>query len=208
MEFTKQQLIGFFGAFLLLIGVFLPVISAPLIGTVSLINNGKGDGMIICGLAILSFVIIALKRIKLLWLSGGISFLLLSYDLYTIASTISKTKADVSANLKGNPFGGLAEAMMNSIQLQYGWVILFIGAIILLITPLLLNNENTKVVNQQSDIIPPPLNNQSNSKVAVDLFDYNEKSNTDHIEMKACPFCHEQIRVTAIKCRHCNTMLE
>ncbi|ENX13293.1 hypothetical protein F895_02597 [Acinetobacter sp. CIP 64.2] len=208
MEFSKQQLIGFFGAFLLLIGVFLPVISAPLIGTVSLINNGKGDGMIICGLAILSFVIIALKRIKLLWLSGGISFLLLSYDLYTIASTISKTKAEVTSKLQGNPFGGLAEAMMSSIQLQYGWVILFIGCIILIITPYLQNNDKSEEVSQLNDQFQPPVIDQKNKKVVVDLFDYNEKANMDSVEMKSCPFCHELIRLTAIKCKHCNSMLE
>lgn len=41
MEFTKQQLIGFLGALLLLIGVFLPVLSVPIVGSISLLNNGK-----------------------------------------------------------------------------------------------------------------------------------------------------------------------
>lgn len=206
MEFTKKQLIGFFGAFLLLIGVFLPVLSAPMIGAISLLNNGKGDGVILCGLAILSFVIIALKRFKLLWLTGGISFLLLSYDLYSITSKISKTKAEVSSRLQGNPFGGLAEAMISSIQLQYGWVILYLGCVILLITPILINRVSQGASSQFYE--PPRDPQQTSNRVVGDLFSYNEIQHSDETEMKACPICHEQIRITAIKCKHCNSMLE
>ncbi len=206
MEFTKKQLIGFFGAFLLLIGVFLPVLSAPMIGAISLLNNGKGDGVVICGLAILSFVIIALKRFKLLWLTGGISFLLLSYDLYSITSKISKTKAEVNSQLQGNPFGGLAEAMMSSIQLQYGWVILYLGCVILLITPILINRVSQSASSQFNN--PPQDPQQTSNRVVGDLFSYKEIQHTDEVEIRACPFCHEQIRITAIKCKHCNSMLE
>ena len=30
----------------------------------------------------------------------------------------------------------------------------------------------------------------------------------DDVEFKACPFCAEQIRVSAIKCKHCGSMVE
>ena len=61
MEFTKQQLIGLFGSLLLLIGVFLPVLSVPIMGSISLLNNGRSDGMIIFGLAIASSVLIFIR---------------------------------------------------------------------------------------------------------------------------------------------------
>lgn len=207
MEFTKQQLIGFLGALLLLIGVFLPVLSVPIVGSISLLNNGKSDGLIVCALAILSFILIFFNQLRLLWLTGGLSFVLISYDLYMFTNKISQTKAEVAEKLQGNPFGGFADAMMSSIQLQFGWVILYLGCIILLLTPILMNRRNMPNNNYVSENLPQE-SNQPRNRVVGDLFNYNETQHTEDIEMKKCPFCTAEIRITAIKCKYCNAMLE
>lgn len=72
MEFTKSQLVGFVGAITLLIGVFLPVVSMPIVGSISLLNNGKSDGAVLLGLAITSMILILLNKIRLTLVTGGI----------------------------------------------------------------------------------------------------------------------------------------
>ncbi|MBC69752.1 MULTISPECIES: hypothetical protein [Acinetobacter] len=207
MEFTKQQLIGFLGALVLLIGVFLPILSAPILGSISLLNNGKSDGLIVCALAILSFILIFFNQLRLLWLTGGLSFVLISIDLYMVTNKISQTKAEVTEKLQGNPFGGFADAMMSSIQLQFGWVILYLGCIILLLTPILLNKRKIQdqIYNSEDD---HQALNQTRNRVVGDLYNYNEIQHAEDIKMKSCPICSKDIRMTAIKCKYCNSMLE
>lgn len=222
MEITKQQLIGLLGALILLIGVFLPVLSVPILGSISLLNNGKSDGIIILGLAIASAVLIFMDKIKLLWATGGISAALLIYDFYIVSSKISQTKAELREKLQGNPFGGFADAMMSSVQLQFGWAVLFLGCIILLATPILANgafNFKISIKKEDSDSVindpEPPIEGKqpesfikkTNIKVVSDSF-YHHNQIEDDVAMKSCPFCDESIRITAIKCKHCGSMLE
>ncbi|MEF9956548.1 MAG: hypothetical protein RSA22_11555 [Acinetobacter sp.] len=213
MEISKQQLVGFVGALVLLIAVFMPVISVPILGNINLINNGKGDGYIICGLAILSIILVFFKKIRLLWLTSGLSLIIVIYYFYKITSKISETKAELAKHLKGNPFGGLAEAMMSSVQLQFGWVFLFLGCIILLLTPFLFKSESSD--EDVSDYTLPnsqtkknAIPNHSNIKVVGDPFYAFNSIQVQDNETKACPMCSETIRLSAIKCKHCGWLEE
>jgi hypothetical protein len=225
MGITKQQLIGLLGSLLLLIGVFLPVLSVPIMGSISLLNNGRSDGTIILGLAIASSALIFMHKIKLLWATGGISIALLSYDLYMVSSKISQTKAELTEKMQGNPFGGFADAMMSSVQLQFGWVVLFLGCILLLVTPMLENGgfngfnfkisikreDSTSAVNNLESVEdgkqPESFIKKTNIKVVGDSFYHNSKDQ-EEVEIKPCPFCAESIRMTAIKCKYCGSMLD
>jgi hypothetical protein len=141
MEFTKQQLVGFGGAILLLIGVFLPVISAPIVGAISLINNGQGDGSVILILAIITIILVFVNKVELLWIPAGLSGLILVLDFYHMSSRISRMKEEMTSQMQGNMFGGLAEAMMSTVQLQYGWVVLAIGCVLLILAPFIKNED-------------------------------------------------------------------
>ena len=41
---------------------------------------------------------------------------------------MSQAKADMESELAGNPFRGLADMAMQSVQLQWGWALLIVGA--------------------------------------------------------------------------------
>ena len=41
MDFTKQQLIGLTGGAVLLLGIFLPIVSMPIVGSVSIFSSGR-----------------------------------------------------------------------------------------------------------------------------------------------------------------------
>ena len=52
---TKQYL-GLIASILLLIGVFVPIVSVPFVGDMNYFQNGKGDGVFILILAIVSLI--------------------------------------------------------------------------------------------------------------------------------------------------------
>lgn len=115
------------GAGLMIFGCFAPIISAPFVGTVNYVGQGNRDGMFIIGLALVGLFLAYTGRMKGLVVTGGIAALIMLYDLANFAGFARDIEAQKEA-LKGNPFGGLAAAMMDSIQLQWGWILLLAGA--------------------------------------------------------------------------------
>lgn len=49
--------------------------------------------------------------------------------LTKIVSQLAEARAKLDQSMKGNPFEGLAEVMANSVGLGWGWVLLFGGAL-------------------------------------------------------------------------------
>lgn len=207
MQFSKQQLIGFAGAILLLIGVFLPVISIPIMGSVSLFNNGKSDGLIILVLSIISVALIFINKIRLLLVTGLFSLAIVAYDFYQVSRRLSTLKEELSQKMAGNMFGGFAEAMAKTIQLQYGWVILGIGCVLLIITPFISRQDEEQEYKKVRDV-----RSNATKLVANDIYTYHSGQSSEVNEninqQKTCPYCRELIKIDAIKCKHCGSMIE
>jgi hypothetical protein len=62
----KRQTIGLAGVAALAIGVFVPLVSLPIVGSLTYFNNGKGDGIIVLALAVISALIVLAKRYRAL----------------------------------------------------------------------------------------------------------------------------------------------
>ncbi len=126
------MLLGLAGAALLFIGAFLPIVSLPAVGSVNYFNNGQGDGTILIALALISALLVLIKRYKFLLVTGGLSLVLLGYTFFALNARIADAKAALEAQLAGNPFIGIAQAAMQSVQMQWGWAVLVLGAVLLL----------------------------------------------------------------------------
>lgn len=118
----KNQQLGLIGTVLLLIGAFAPVISVPIIGSVNLTQGT--DGYIIVGVAVVSGILVLLNKVKWLWGTGLLSLGVIIVDFITI-----KNKLGGMAGRGGE----LGEAIAKSISMQWGWILLLIGAILLMI---------------------------------------------------------------------------
>lgn len=126
MKDTKT--IALIGAALLFVGAFMPVISMPIVGSVNYFNNGKGDGVVIIVLAVATAVLAGTGRTQhVLWTGLG-SFALLLYTFIRLQSAMSEMRSRMDSELGDNPFRGLAEAAVNSVQIQWGWAVLLLGA--------------------------------------------------------------------------------
>lgn len=125
---NNKQIFGYIGSIILFISVFVPLVSLPIVGSLNYLHNGQGDGVIILVLAIASFFFVFINQFKLLWFTGGISMALTSLTFITFQSKISGIKEQMESELSGNPFRGLADMAVQSIQLQWGWALLILGS--------------------------------------------------------------------------------
>lgn len=153
LTLSKKQLVGLIGSLVLFLGVFMPIVSVPMVGNMNYFQNGEGDGIVILVLAIISVVFIFLKKYKVLWGTSLISLGLLLFTLINIHVNISNAKAKMESELAGNPFRGLADMAMQSFQIQWGWAVLIIGCALLIACIF--------IKEQQNETTPSESNNNS-----------------------------------------------
>lgn len=132
---NKKLILGMSGSALLFIGVFLPILSAPIVGSANYFQNEKGYGAIIIALSAVSAIAVGFKVYKVLYLTGFASLGLILYSFMEAVNGIHNMKAQAQASLKNNLFKGLGDAMLQSIHFEYGWAILFIGALLVVFAP-------------------------------------------------------------------------
>jgi hypothetical protein len=123
-----RKALGLAGAAILMIGVFMPIVSLPVVGTMTYFKNGEGDGTVILGLGAISLLLVLANRLRLLAVTGLLSLGILGYTFYSLQSRIAEMRANMERDLAGNPFAGLARGMMEGVQLQWGWALLVAGA--------------------------------------------------------------------------------
>jgi hypothetical protein len=129
----KRQILAILGASLLFAGVFLPIVSVPIVGSLNYFHNGQGDGTIVLALAVITTILAVTRRFRGLWVTGLCSVGLLLFDLINFTIRMSRLRAQMQAQLAGNPFKGLAEIAMNSVQLQWGWAVLVLGGAMIVV---------------------------------------------------------------------------
>lgn len=137
LSFSLPQIAGMVGVFMLLLGVFTPIISLPIVGQMNYFQNGRGDGVFVLLLAAVTFGLILLRRFNWLWITGFLSLTLIGSTLLSFVWTIAQLQRSFSEEVSGDLFGGFAQLMLESVQLQWGWVLLLSGAVIVLATALI-----------------------------------------------------------------------
>jgi len=125
---NTRQLLGLIGSIVLFVGVFTPVVSAPIVGNMNYFQNGKGDGAIILVFACCSLALVLAKKYRLLWVTGLGSMAVMAFSFINFQMKMSDVKAKMETDLAGNPFRGLADMALQSVQIQWGWALLIVGA--------------------------------------------------------------------------------
>lgn len=125
---TNHKILALIGAGLLFVGVFMPIVSIPIVGSVNYFMNGQGDGVLLLLLAAVAGALVAAKRVRQVVWPGGLAMLLLVVAFFRFQSGMAGLRAKMGSELAGNPFRGLADAAVSSVQLRWGWAVLIIGA--------------------------------------------------------------------------------
>ena len=140
---TKKQTFALLGSLILFVGVFMPIISMPMIGNMNYFQNGKGDGVIIILLAFLSIIFSFSNKNKGLWFTGIGSLIVLLFTFINFQMKLSELKSQMAIELEGNPFGGIADLAMQSVQLQWGWAVLIVGTVMIIVSAVMKEEKNS-----------------------------------------------------------------
>ena len=126
---SSRQVVGMLGATLLAISVFLPLFSFPIIGPITLFGNGSGIGQLIVGMAVVAAVLVALRRHLFAAAIGAGTLVYLGYTYISFRAGLGRAETE----LAGSPFAPLARTL----QLQWGWAVMSVGAILLVVGALM-----------------------------------------------------------------------
>ncbi|HEX8459391.1 MAG TPA: hypothetical protein VF656_19015 [Pyrinomonadaceae bacterium] len=151
----RKLALALVGAVLLVIGVFLPIVSMPMVGSINYFNNGRGDGIIIIALAAVTAALALAKKFKFVTFVGLASLALITYTLFRLLSGLNSARAEMEKSMSGNLFKGLGDAFLSAIQVQWGWLPLLAGSFLVIaagtVAPEMLKEDQTPV---------PPLSNR------------------------------------------------
>jgi hypothetical protein len=124
------QLMGFGGIGFLLIGSFSPIVSFGALSA-TFFQQGSYEGILLLILAAASAILLAQRNFVWLWATAANAGLLVVLSFLGRLSMIQEAKNKLETEMAGNPFRGLADLAMQSLQLQWGWFFLIGGAILL-----------------------------------------------------------------------------
>lgn len=125
---TDTKTIALAGSAILFVGAFMPIVSLPIVGSMNYFQNGRGDGVLIVVLAAATAFLAMTGRTRHVLWTGLAAAAMLLFTFIRFQTKMSEAKSSMEAELAGNPFRGLAEAAVGSVQLQWGWAVLLIGA--------------------------------------------------------------------------------
>ncbi|MDD2388428.1 MAG: zinc-ribbon domain-containing protein [Desulfobacterales bacterium] len=126
-----KHLLGIAGSIVLFVGVFMPIVKLPIVGYANYFHNGRGGGGIILAFALVSAFLSLTHRYKGLWCTGFGSLAMLAFTTFHYLSKMTQIKKEMNVELEGNPFKGFADAALESVELQWGWAVLVVGAALL-----------------------------------------------------------------------------
>jgi hypothetical protein len=124
--------LGFSGSLILLLGVFAPALSVPLLGSVNYLQNGHGVGGILIVTALASAVLTARRLFRGLGITGSVTVICLAATLISFAYEARQMKAS-AGRIQNRMFADLGAAAVDAVQLEWGLAVLFVGGVVLLV---------------------------------------------------------------------------
>ncbi|MGQ3887818.1 hypothetical protein ACQUW5_02155 [Legionella sp. CNM-1927-20] len=124
-----KKVLGLLGCIILLIGVF-----TPLVGNLDSFSEGYGFGVIIILLSVNAFILTLAGKFKYTFFIGWLTLIIVGGMFFYCIYVLSKIRNQAEASLSGNPFRGFADLAMQSFHIEWGWIILFAGSVLLILT--------------------------------------------------------------------------
>lgn len=143
-----------FAAFLMMLGAFCPIVSFPVVGSVNYVMGGHGDGIFVVVGAVAIIVLILSGYRRITAIIAGACALWMIITLAKISSHLANVREKFDQSIEDDPFGRLAKVMGNSVGLEWGWVLLFGGAIAVVVLVLAAPRESANTAPSPSEREP------------------------------------------------------
>ncbi|MGA3209542.1 MAG: hypothetical protein ABSE05_17170 [Syntrophales bacterium] len=144
---NKKQIIGLIGSAILFMGVFAPVVSLPLIGNQNYFEAGEGRAFIVLIIAVISLIVVIItqKYDAALLFTGIGSLSVILYSLVKFLKGIPEMTSGMESELEGN-----ASMAMQLFQIQWGFAVLILGALLLIASGAIKIDEKIQVRDEPS----------------------------------------------------------
>ena len=143
---NKKQIIGLIGSAILFMGVFAPVVSLPLIGNQNYFETGEARALIVLILAVISLIVVIItQKYDALLVTGIGSLGVILYSLVKFLKGIPEMTSGMESELEGN-----ASMAMQPFQIQWGFAVLILGALLLIASGAIKIDEKIQVRDEPS----------------------------------------------------------
>ncbi len=123
---NKNQIIGVVGVCAIVIGCFAPLVSLPF-ASINYLAGGRGDGIFLLIVTALSGYFVAVENYDRLRICAVVSTALCLFTFVNFSTRLAEMHASMDSQLRGNPFKGIADAMVSAVGFGWGWSFLIIG---------------------------------------------------------------------------------
>lgn len=124
----KRQVLGLSASAAMLAGCFAPLVRLPVAGSIHYLHNGRGDGVLIVAIAfVAAYFSLTAAYTKLRPTALG-ALTIIFTTLWGFQLRLSDIKTSAEESLAGNPFRGFSDALLASVGLDWGWILLLGGA--------------------------------------------------------------------------------
>lgn len=115
------------------LGAFCPIVYMPVIGPITYVMGGRGDGIfvVLSAIAIVGLVMTGYRRTT--GIVAAVALAIMLRAIIGFSSVLGNANADLAKSLKDNPFAGLAKTLVSSVSLGWGWVLLIGGALAVIV---------------------------------------------------------------------------
>ena len=114
------------GSLLLALGVFTPIVSLPLLGDVTFMQNGHGYGVLMLGAGIAGALLAHRGHRTGLLIAAGVAGAMMVSTFIGIQTRIQQL-VDTIGGRPSSVLSGLTDVLVQSIQMQWGWGVLMFG---------------------------------------------------------------------------------
>ena len=136
MDRNLAKIIALVGAAILAVGVFLPVVQVPKRGAMTLMDLESAGVIILVLAAIAAGVALVGWTRHAIW--PGIGALgLLAYAYQRTNAEIAQSRARLSGGIGEDPLAALRDLAASNSRVEYGWSVLAIGALIVVVAGVL-----------------------------------------------------------------------
>jgi predicted nucleic acid-binding Zn ribbon protein len=131
----KELPVKFFaivGSLLLAISPFAPFVSVPILGRVTLFQQGKGDGVILIVVSLVAMGLSFFGRYGFLWVSGALGLFEIGNLFYFFYQRLPEIIDNYNRETKGNEFGPIGNIALSNVDADWGVMILLLGTLVTL----------------------------------------------------------------------------
>jgi len=136
MSIAIQRIAAVVGGLLMAVGVFVPMLSIPVLRDDSYFHLSPGGAAIILALGGLSVLIAVVGRFRLLYITGMLALGLLIYTYFEVQQRKSSAQSDLRERVIDTPLKNLSRGLISSVGLRFGWPMMMLGAAIIVAVPL------------------------------------------------------------------------